>query len=84
MFWRGIVEEMLWFINGSTDSSVLSKKGIKIWNAHGSKKHLSRIGLGHRDEGDLGPVYGFQMRHWGASVSSSFFFFFASVEFYQF
>ena len=65
-FLRGIVEELIWFINGSTDSTALSKKGIKIWDGNGSKAFLESRGLGHRREGDLGPVYGFQWRHFGA------------------
>ena len=65
-FLRGIVEELIWFINGSTDSIVLSEKGIKIWDGNGSKAFLESRGLGHRREGDLGPVYGFQWRHFGA------------------
>lgn len=66
VFWRGIVEELLWFIQGCTDSQVLNKKGVHIWDGNGSKEFLQKIGLGHREEGDLGPVYGFQWRHIGA------------------
>ena len=65
-FLRGIVEELLWFIHGSTDSKLLSAKGVKIWDGNGSKEFLEKRGLGHRREGDLGPVYGFQWRHFGA------------------
>lgn len=66
-FLRGIVEELLWFIQGCTDSTKLSAKGIKIWDGNGSKEFLEKRGLGHRRAGDLGPVYGFQWRHFGAS-----------------
>ena len=69
-FIRGIVEELLWFIRGSTDSTVLSKNGVKIWDGNGSKAFLESRGLGHRREGDLGPVYGFQWRHFGAEYTS--------------
>lgn len=65
-FLRGIVEELLWFIQGSTDSTLLSKKGVKIWDGNGSRAFLDSRGLQHRREGDLGPVYGFQWRHFGA------------------
>ncbi|KAF9444273.1 thymidylate synthase [Macrolepiota fuliginosa MF-IS2] len=65
-FLRGIVEELLWFTCGLTDSKVLSDKGVKIWDGNGSKAFLESRGLGHRREGDLGPVYGFQWRHFGA------------------
>jgi len=66
VFWRGVVEELLWFIRGSTDSNLLRDKGVHIWDANGSKEFLENSGLGHREEGDLGPVYGFQWRHFGA------------------
>lgn len=65
MFFKGIVEELLWIISGSTDSTKLAKKGVHIWDDNGSKKNLENIGLGHREEGDLGPIYGFQWRHFG-------------------
>ena len=56
----------MWFIKGSTDSTLLSAKGVKIWVGNGSKEFLESRGLGHRKEGDLGPVYGFQWRHFRA------------------
>ncbi|KAI9508616.1 thymidylate synthase/dCMP hydroxymethylase domain-containing protein [Russula earlei] len=65
-FIRGIIEELLWFIEGQTDSALLSKRGVKIWDGNGSKEFLEKRGLGHRRAGDLGPVYGFQWRHFGA------------------
>lgn len=66
VFWRGIVEELLWFLAGSTDSNLLRDRNVHIWDANGSKEFLEKSGLGHREEGDLGPVYGFQWRHFGA------------------
>lgn len=61
VFWRGIVEELLWFIRGETNSKTLSEKGVKIWDANGSREFLNANGFTNRDEGDLGPVYGFQV-----------------------
>ncbi|KAL5520588.1 TMP1 [Sanghuangporus sanghuang] len=66
VFLRGIVEELIWFIRGHTDSTILSKRGVKIWDGNGSKEFLEKRGLKDRREGDLGPVYGFQWRHFGA------------------
>eukprot|EP00440_Ansanella_granifera_P032973 gb/GFBE01035768.1/.p1 GENE.gb/GFBE01035768.1/~~gb/GFBE01035768.1/.p1 ORF type:complete len:517 (+),score=145.43 gb/GFBE01035768.1/:1-1551(+) len=66
VFWRGVVEELLWFVRGDTNAKHLSEKGVKIWEGNGSKQFLEKRGLGHREEGDLGPVYGFQWRHFGA------------------
>ncbi|KAM3291742.1 bifunctional dihydrofolate reductase-thymidylate synthase [Capsicum chacoense] len=66
VFWRGVVEELLWFISGSTSAKVLQEKGIRIWDGNASRDYLDSIGLRDREEGDLGPVYGFQWRHFGA------------------
>jgi len=66
LFWKGIVEELLWFIKGSTIAKHLSEKGVKIWDANASREFLDKVGLANREEGDIGPVYGFQWRHWGA------------------
>lgn len=56
IFTKGIVEELLWFISGNTDSKVLAAQGVKIWNENGCKKNLDTLGFTEREEGDLGPV----------------------------
>lgn len=61
-----MIAELLWFISGSTSSLPLSEAGIKIWDGNGSREFLDSVGLAHRQVGDLGPVYGFQWRHFGA------------------
>uniref|UniRef100_F7GTH5 Thymidylate synthase n=2 Tax=Cebidae TaxID=9498 RepID=F7GTH5_CALJA len=66
VFWKGVLEELLWFIKGSTNAKELSSKGVKIWDANGSRDFLDSLGFSAREEGDLGPVYGFQWRHFGA------------------
>ncbi|CAG4951288.1 unnamed protein product [Parnassius apollo] len=66
VFTRGVIEELLWMISGSTDSNALAKKGVHIWDANGSRMFLDNLGFTDREEGDLGPVYGFQWRHSGA------------------
>lgn len=67
VFWRGVVEELLWLIGGSTSSKELSRKRVKIWDGNGTRNFLDKYGHGHREEGDLGPVYGHQWRHFGAT-----------------
>ena len=45
----------------------LSDAGVHIWDDNGSREFLDKNGLAHREVGDLGPVYGFQWRHFGAA-----------------
>ncbi|XP_075480286.1 bifunctional dihydrofolate reductase-thymidylate synthase 1 isoform X3 [Primulina tabacum] len=70
VFWRGVVEELLWFISGSTNAKILQEKGIHIWDGNASREYLDSMGLTEREEGDLGPVYGFQWRHFGARYTT--------------
>lgn len=42
---------------------------MKIWDANGSRDFLDNLGFTDREEGDLGPVYGFQWRHFGAEYT---------------
>ncbi|XP_057766018.1 putative bifunctional dihydrofolate reductase-thymidylate synthase isoform X2 [Salvia miltiorrhiza] len=70
VFWRGVVEELLWFISGSTNAKILQEKGIHIWDGNASREYLDSIALTDREEGDLGPVYGFQWRHFGARYTN--------------
>lgn len=70
VFWRGLAEELLWFVAGSTNAKELSDKGIGIWDGNGSREYLDSIGLTDREEMDLGPVYGFQWRHFGAEYKT--------------
>ena len=69
-FWRGVVEELLWFISGSTNAKKLQEKGVHIWDGNGSRKYLDSVGLTENEENDLGPVYGFQWRHFGAEYGT--------------
>lgn len=69
VFTKGIILELLWFIKGCTDGKVLSEQGVKIWDGNGSREFLDNLGLTDRREGDLGPVYGFQWRHFGAEYT---------------
>jgi len=68
VFTRAVIAELLWFIKGSTNSKELSDQGVHIWDGNGSREFLDKLGPPQslREEGDLGPVYGFQWRHFGA------------------
>jgi thymidylate synthase len=63
---KTVVKELLWILKGQTDSKILAAQGCHIWDANGSREFLDRGGFKMRNVGDLGPVYGFQWRHWGA------------------
>lgn len=65
-FIKGIMEELFWFIKGSTNAKELQAKGVKIWDGNSSREFLDKHGFHDREEGDLGPIYGFQWRHFGA------------------
>jgi thymidylate synthase len=58
MAWKTCLKELLWFISGSTDNSILQKQNVHIWDGD-AKKALH--------EGDLGPIYGHQWRHFNAT-----------------
>lgn len=66
VFLRAVIQELLWFIASNTSSLSLSEAGVKIWDGNGSREYLDSVGLTDREEGDLGPIYGFQWRHFGA------------------
>lgn len=65
MFVKGIIEELLWFLRGETDSKILEKKGVNIWKQNTSMEFLNNLKIYNRREGDAGPVYGFNFRHYG-------------------
>ena len=64
MGWKTILRELLWFLNGSTNNKLLQDKNVHIWDKNASKEFLQSRGLSY-EEGDLGPIYGFQWRHFG-------------------
>lgn len=66
MFFRGIVEELLFFLRGDTDSKILEDKGVNIWRKNTDRQFLDSNGFGDRKEGMMGPLYGFNWRFYGA------------------
>ena len=63
---RFIVEELLFFLRGDTNTKILEEKGIHIWSANTSEKFLKEHELDY-PEGEMGPMYGYQWRHNGDS-----------------
>lgn len=64
--WKTCLRELLWFIRGETDNTILQKQNVRIWNDNASRDFLDSRELQHLEENDLGPVYGFQWRHFNA------------------
>jgi len=96
VFLRGIIHELLWFLQGNSNIEYLIKNNVHIWDewpfkaylkatnqlvpAQGSKewkeklsKFTKKIENDHefaKQYGELGPIYGYQWRHWPASDGS--------------
>ncbi|KAH8273789.1 hypothetical protein KR044_000663 [Drosophila immigrans] len=66
VFFRGIALELLWFVAGKTDAKLLQEQKVHIWDGNSTREFLDKLGHTERAVGDLGPVYGFQWRHFGA------------------
>ncbi len=62
MFWKGIVEELLFFIRGETDTTKLSELGVKIWEPNTNQQFLDKMKFDY-PVGSMGPMYGYQWRH---------------------
>lgn len=72
MAWRPCFEELFWFIRGSTNNEELIHKNVHIWSSNASREFLNSRGLNDYHENDLGPIYGFQWRHFNAQYSGRF------------
>jgi thymidylate synthase len=68
MFFKGIVEELLWFLRGSVNSKELEAKGVNIWKGNSSRDFLDANGFFNYDEGYLGPIYGYQWRSFNGKI----------------
>jgi len=64
VFFRGVIEELLWFIAGRTDVAYLTERDVHIWDQWATAEQCGRFG---REAGDLGPVYGHQWRNFGGT-----------------
>lgn len=69
--WKTCLKELLWFISGDTDNRTLKKQNVRIWNDNASVDFLhNERGLFSYREDELGPVYGFQWRHFNAPYNN--------------
>ena len=64
--WKTCFKELLWFIRGDTSNEKLREQKVHIWDGNASREFLDSRGLYDNKEGDLGPVYGHQWRHFNA------------------
>lgn len=69
--WRTCFHELMWFLKGDTSNYSLTRKNVHIWDANASRSFLDSRGLTHLQEGDLGPIYGHQWRHFNAPYTTS-------------
>jgi dihydrofolate reductase/thymidylate synthase len=69
IFIKGIFEELFFFIKGLTNSKILEEKKVNIWKDNTSLDFLKSRKLNY-PEGDMGPMYGFQWRHFGSSYTN--------------
>lgn len=68
--WKTCFKELMWFVKGSTSNDELRSKKVYIWNDNSSREFLDSRGLTNNREGDLGPVYGHQWRHFNAPYTN--------------
>jgi len=63
--WKVVLRELCWFLSGETNTSMLARDGVKIWEGNTSREFLDARGLAHLQPGETGPIYGAQWRTWG-------------------
>ena len=70
VYWKGVVEELLWMLRGSTNAKDLQSKNVHIWDGNSTREFLDSLGLDYPTN-HLGPVYGHQWRHYNATYKTA-------------
>lgn len=70
IYLKSVVEELLFFLRGETDTKNLEAKGSNIWRSNTTRDFLDKRGLVDLPEGDMGKSYGFQWRNFGGKITS--------------
>ena len=68
--WKTCIKELLFFCKGQTDNKILNEQNVHIWDGNTTPEFLKSRGLENYIPGQIGPLYGFNYRFWGAQYSS--------------
>jgi len=67
--WKTGTRELLWFIKGQTDNKILTDQGVGIWKGNTTAEFLEKCGLDYEPGREIGPMYGYQARYYGAKYT---------------
>ena len=65
--WKTCLKELLWFVRGETDNTILNDQGVHIWDGNASADFMASRGLANYPPGIIGPIYGYQWRNFNAA-----------------
>ncbi len=68
MFVKAIFEELIFFLRGETNTKMLEDRKVMIWHENTTNDFIKSNGK-RLTEFDMGPMYGFQWRHYGAEYT---------------
>jgi dihydrofolate reductase/thymidylate synthase len=66
---RQVFVELAFYLSGQSDSKILEDQKVFVWKGNTTREFLDGRGLQHYKEGDMGPSYSFNFRHYGAAYN---------------